>query len=69
MQVQVRPFPTQYIHILTIFDMALHVLPDFEAQTTNMLSHIQKGVLREVAVITGPLGSGAKMATREIDIR
>lgn len=43
--------------------MVLHVLPDLETQGTNMLSHIQKRVIRQLRVLMSPLGSRAKMAT------
>lgn len=50
-------------HLLTVFNMTLHALPDLKAQTTDMLSHIQQRVAGQAALFTGPLGSGAKMVT------
>lgn len=58
---------TSRINIRTIFDMVLYALPNLEAQSANMLSHIQQRVVRQLWVIMRPLGSRATMATPEVN--
>ena len=56
-------------NLLTIFNMGLHILPDVEAQSTDMLAHVQKRVIREARVLMSPLGSRADAVICEVNKR
>ena len=56
--------PNSQRRLLTIFDMGLQVLPDVEAQSTDMFAHVQNRVVRDGRVVLSPLSSKAKVAIR-----